>query len=87
MSDTTNGTAGAGARPPSLNDMWNALERLREVPSPPTEYRLHPDDLKELQTQARWVSPQIHDIDFQPLTHFGGLRLVADPSAPRLPRR
>lgn len=66
-----------------LNDMLAAIEKLNSLPKPAIEYRLHPDDYDALRTEAQWMTmtpPAQH-------SSLGGLRIVLDPDAARLPRK
>lgn len=79
----TNGTCKGLS--PNINDMWNAIERLKNIsPIPPKEFKLHPDDYAELQRQAypnlRYPAPGFSN-------SFAGLNIVVDPLAERLPRK
>ena len=80
---TTNGTG--NGLPPNINDMWNAISQLKATLAiPPKEFKLHPDDYKELQRQAKpflkYPCPEVPD-------SFGGLKIIVDEAAERLPRK
>jgi hypothetical protein len=79
----TNGTG--NGLPPNINDMWNAVQRLKNMsPTPPCEFKLHPDDYAELKRQA---APYLqHPMPGVP-DSFSGLRIVVDATAERLPRK
>ncbi len=79
----TNGTG--NGLPPNINDMLNAVELLKNMsPTPPVEFKLHPDDYAELNRQAE---PDLtHPMPGVP-DCFSGLRIVVDATAERLPRK
>jgi hypothetical protein len=78
----TTQTNGVAQPTPSLDNMLVAMVAARAVQPLPREYRMHPDDYAELKrseslkvrTPLEWKT-------------FGGLDIVLDPQAPRLPRK
>jgi len=62
----------------ALAELQRKLEELG--PPPSREYRIHPDDLAEIQ---RFFAPMPGEA---PVTHWLSLRLIPDADAPRLPR-
>lgn len=66
-----------------VNDMLAAMKRAEALGKPVVEQRLHPDDYAALREQAR-IYVVAED---GPLTHFNGVKIIVDESAPRLPRR
>ena len=79
----TNGTG--DGMPPNINDMWNAVQRLKDMsPVPPKEFKLHPDDYAELKRQAEPYL--LHPMPGVP-DRFAGLKIVVDATAERLPRK
>ena len=79
----TNGTG--NGMPPNINDMLNALERFKTYcHRPPEDFKIHPDDYKELRRQA---APYLkHQMPGVP-DSFSGVRIVIDATAERLPRK
>jgi hypothetical protein len=60
-----------------------AAERLKALGPPPArEFRLHPDDMAELKAAVAPHAPNI----MWPIGEFGGLDIVIDENATRLPR-
>jgi hypothetical protein len=73
----------------TLESVKRAVEELRRLPSPPTEIRLHPDDLLELRLRH---AERVATFDGMVLAgNFAGtllgLPVVEDADAPRLPRK
>lgn len=72
-------------RPLSLSAMVEAIHRMKaRLPVPPKDYRIHPDDYKELKARLKAENPTFQTNAEEP--SFLGLRLVLDENAPRQPR-
>jgi hypothetical protein len=61
-----------------VDRMRQAIERIG--PPPPTEHRLHPDDVAVLARSYR------QDVDARDM-RLDGLRIISDHTVPRVPRR
>lgn len=70
----------------SIIDKMKAALRAAEAlgPPPTKEIRLHPDDMKQMRAQC--VNLIQHQATVEGMW-FGGVRLIEDEAAPRLPRK
>ena len=68
---------------PLIDRMIQAMERAKALgPPPQREYRMHPEDFKELLAMCE---PHV----FEPgsMDRFSGVKIVLDEGAERLPRK
>ncbi len=64
-----------------ITRMLQATEDAKKIPPPLREYRMHPEDFKELRAQCVQ-----HVFEPGSMDRFNGLQIVLDEDAPRLPR-
>lgn len=64
-----------------LDCMIQAMEAAKKIPPPLREYRMRPEDFKELRAQCVQ-----HVFEPGSMDRFSGLQVVLDEDAPRLPR-
>jgi hypothetical protein len=72
-------TYGTPQPTPSIQDFIDAAARVQHLKPPKSELRLHPDDIHELERQL--------GVKGWPTPIYFGMRVIADSSVPRLPRR
>lgn len=63
-----------------IDEMRKAIQAVKDIGTPQTEYRIHPDDYAEMRSQVNVISSA-------ELTRLDGMKLILDQDAPRLPRR
>ena len=67
---------------PLIDHMIQAMERAKALgPPPQREYRMHPDDFKELRAMCE---PRV--FEHGSMDRFSGVQIVLDEDAERLPR-